>query len=407
MKRYNFKKNILIKKFLIFFVILIFNVFCLNLFANPTESELKNIKENIRNKKEELNKTKKQAELIKKEVLNLGYFLNKTRKNIKKIEKDIDLQQNDYQKYTLKLNTEKQRERYYKKVLSREIEFLYKQKYINNNEFLKTLNSFFLDADFGKNVQEAKILETFLMYNRNKVYYIKDIQHSIQKTQNKIEETISELNKNKEKNKETQNKYSIEQQTKQKVLKEVVLTQKQYEKQIKDLEVAARQMEKLLKELARKSSLANKAKVSNTNRKVESMKLSNLVRELGYISMPVSGNIIVKYGKNKHEKYDTYHLSNGIEIETSGSVGAKAVYPGKVVFCDRFSSYGNTVIIEHPKQVYTVYAYLDKITVSKDQNVNKGTVLGMTGVSAVKNVNALYFEVRLNGIAVDPEDWIK
>lgn len=407
MKRYYFKKVFLIKHILVFFLILSFNVFFSYLFANPTASELKNIKENIKNKKEELNKTKQQAELIKKEVKNISYRLNITRNNIKKIENDINLQQNDYQKYTSKLNTEKQRERYYKKVLSKEIEFLYKQKYINNNEFLKTLNSFFIDGEFGKNVQEAKILETFLMYNKNKVYHIKNVQHSIIKTQDKIEQKISELNKNKEKNKETQNKYSIEQQTKQKVLKEVVLTQKQYEKQIKDLEVTARQMEKLLKELARKSSLANKGKVSSTNRKVESIKLSNLVKELGYISMPVSGNIIIKYGKNKHEKYDTYHLSNGIEIETGGSVGAKAVYPGKVVFCDRFSSYGNTVIIEHPKQVYTVYSYLDKITVSKDQNVSKGTVLGMTGISAFKNVNALYFEVRLNGIAVDPESWIK
>lgn len=65
--------------------------------------------------------------------------MNKTRNNIRKIEKDINLQQSDYQKYTSKLNTEKKRERYYKKVLSREVEFLYKQKYINNNEFLKTL----------------------------------------------------------------------------------------------------------------------------------------------------------------------------------------------------------------------------------------------------------------------------
>lgn len=50
MKRYNFKKNFLIKHILVFFVILSFNLFFVYLFANPTESELKNIKENIRNK---------------------------------------------------------------------------------------------------------------------------------------------------------------------------------------------------------------------------------------------------------------------------------------------------------------------------------------------------------------------
>ncbi|MDR0675987.1 MAG: peptidoglycan DD-metalloendopeptidase family protein [Elusimicrobiota bacterium] len=433
MKHYNFEYSPFLKKYIflilncskikitnfvnkkideknLFFILLLFKIIIFCLFFNflifqntsflsaadtkKTEKELKKIKEDLDKKQEELNKTKKQLTTIKKEVSNLSYNLNLTQKNIKKIEKNIDLQKKDYALYEEKLKAEKLKEKHYRELLKKELQLLYKQKYIDNNDFLETLNVFFTDNGFHKNFEKYKIMEFFLDYNKEKVYITKKQQDIFAKNQEKIALELKSLSQNREKQQKNKLKYNQEQKNKKKQLKTTEENQKLYEQQIKELTETAKKMERLLTSLTK-------------SKKIEIAKYSELVNEFGKISKPASGKIILNFGKNKHDKYDTYYISNGIEIQTNGSVTVESVYEGKVVFCDRFSSYGLTVIIEHPKQVFTVYAYLDSFAVKKDQTVKKGTILGYSGISAVKNVNAVYFEVRLNGIAVDPEYWIK
>ncbi len=364
------------------------SVFC------DTKQELSQIKENIKKTKADLDISKQKEKKIKKEVDVISKNLQKTLKNIKSLEKSIDVSKKDYESEIHKLNDEKKREQLYRKMLKKELELLYKQKFINRNDFLLVLNSFFVEDNLTREMEFLYNIKTFLFYSHNKYNYSMAQQNLIIEAQHKIEKNINVLSQKKQTNKKTQEKLSGQKSEKENLIEEEHKKQKLYEQQINEMNQAAKKLENLLNSLTQ-------------NKRGNIGKYSEVITKFGYISKPCVGEISIRYGKNQHPKYNTFYVSNGIEIKNASSVAVKAVLPGKVVFCDKFSSYGNTVIIEHQDQIYTVYAYLNTISVTHGQVLTKNTSLGTTGFSAISNSNALYFEVRLNGIAMDPEVWIK
>ncbi|MCH5205289.1 MAG: peptidoglycan DD-metalloendopeptidase family protein, partial [Oscillospiraceae bacterium] len=110
----------------------------------------------------------------------------------------------------------------------------------------------------------------------------------------------------------------------------------------------------------------------------------------------------------------------GLDITGSGSsiAGAKihaaqsgtviAVYNGckhnygKNYSCGCGGGYGNYIIVDHGGGVSTMYAHTWGINVSTGQRVTQGDVLGNVGTTGWSTGYHLHFEVRVNGIAVNP-----
>jgi murein DD-endopeptidase MepM/ murein hydrolase activator NlpD len=76
---------------------------------------------------------------------------------------------------------------------------------------------------------------------------------------------------------------------------------------------------------------------------------------------------------------------------------------GQVVFAGWDSSgYGNTVVIEHPLGVRSLYAHLSRIGVSRGTAVVAGATVGRVGTTGISTGPHLHFEVRMRGAAIDP-----
>jgi murein hydrolase activator len=84
-----------------------------------------------------------------------------------------------------------------------------------------------------------------------------------------------------------------------------------------------------------------------------------------------------------------------------------AVAAGKVLVADQFGTYGLTVIVQHPGGDYSVYGSLSKITTEKGAVVTKGQVIGYVGSSDPDLPAHLHFELRPQGHAVDPMDFLR
>jgi murein DD-endopeptidase MepM/ murein hydrolase activator NlpD len=65
---------------------------------------------------------------------------------------------------------------------------------------------------------------------------------------------------------------------------------------------------------------------------------------------------------------------------------------------------GNYVILDHGQGTQSIYAHLrrESITVSPDERVRPGEVLGLVGSSGMSNVPHLHFEVQIDRVPVDP-----
>ena len=79
---------------------------------------------------------------------------------------------------------------------------------------------------------------------------------------------------------------------------------------------------------------------------------------------------------------------------------------GIVRIAGRAGGYGNLVEIEHPGGVRTRYGHLSRILVSAGESVDQGEAIGRMGSTGRSTGTHLHYEVRVNGVAVDPLGYI-
>lgn len=83
-----------------------------------------------------------------------------------------------------------------------------------------------------------------------------------------------------------------------------------------------------------------------------------------------------------------------------------AVFPGKIVFSDWLNGYGLLLIVDHGQGYMTLYAHNQSLIKHKGDHVLQGEKLATVGHSGELKQSALYFEVRQNGKAVSPLQWL-
>lgn len=105
---------------------------------------------------------------------------------------------------------------------------------------------------------------------------------------------------------------------------------------------------------------------------------------------------------------DTYIQSTGISYRLEGkSFDAVAVLDGEVIEVKEDALLGNTVTIKHSSNITSVYQSITDITVQKGDTVQKGMLLGKSGQSNISADlgNHLYFELIIDNISVNPEEY--
>lgn len=117
--------------------------------------------------------------------------------------------------------------------------------------------------------------------------------------------------------------------------------------------------------------------------------------------LPVNGQFIrgfVPTGRRQHK---------GIDIAVQGGTKVLASQPGRVIYCgNEIKSYGNMVIIEHGNGITTVYAHLKRVLAIKNQRVRKGDEIGTVGNTGRTTGYHLHFEIRVEGEAVNPLQYL-
>ena len=127
--------------------------------------------------------------------------------------------------------------------------------------------------------------------------------------------------------------------------------------------------------------------------------------ELGNLNWPVQGSILYSFGRVVNPNNTTTRW-NGIGIATTAGTPVVAVSAGQVVVAEAFGTYGLTVIVQHGGGDYSVYGSLGRLGVQKGARVSKGETIGFVGSADPDLPPHLHFEIRPNGRAVDPLEWL-
>ena len=101
-----------------------------------------------------------------------------------------------------------------------------------------------------------------------------------------------------------------------------------------------------------------------------------------------------------------YHT--GIDITGSGAIGHPiyAYKTGVVTFAGYSSSYGNYIKVDHGNGLATWYAHCSKLLVTAGQEVTQGQTIALVGSTGWVTGPHLHFEVRINGVPVNPYPYI-
>jgi murein DD-endopeptidase MepM/ murein hydrolase activator NlpD len=68
--------------------------------------------------------------------------------------------------------------------------------------------------------------------------------------------------------------------------------------------------------------------------------------------------------------------------------------------------YGNSVIVNHGRGVYSLYLHLDTMKVAKGMPVKKGTIIGTVGETGLASAPHLHLSIKINGQSIDPLQFV-
>ena len=96
-------------------------------------------------------------------------------------------------------------------------------------------------------------------------------------------------------------------------------------------------------------------------------------------------------------------------LDFRGPIGTPilAAAPGRVSFVGQKSGYGNVVEVDHGQGIMTRYAHLSGFTSKVGAQVTAGEQIAKMGSTGRSTGSHLHFEVRLNGVAVNPRRFLE
>ena len=98
---------------------------------------------------------------------------------------------------------------------------------------------------------------------------------------------------------------------------------------------------------------------------------------------------------------------NGIDIATKSNQKVRAAQRGMIIFSSLLGDYGNTIIIAHPNNYYSVYSHLNKSVVKERKYVKAKQIIGYVGQTGNSKAAHLHFEIWKNHHIIDPRNLIK
>ncbi len=120
---------------------------------------------------------------------------------------------------------------------------------------------------------------------------------------------------------------------------------------------------------------------------------------------PISGTITSRYGLRWRDNH------KGLDIAAPKGTAIKAACGGTVIFSGNgaghgYSGYGNVVVVRCTDSLIILYGHCSEVNCRTGEQVAQGQIIAKVGSTGISSGNHLHFEMRYNGTAINPQNYV-
>lgn len=121
---------------------------------------------------------------------------------------------------------------------------------------------------------------------------------------------------------------------------------------------------------------------------------------------PIDGWITSRFGYRVSPFTGRKEFHSGLDISNRNGTEIIATANGRISYAAEKMYIGNMVMIDHGHGIVTKYGHMKKLLVKQGQQVKRGDVIGLVGNTGRSTGPHVHYEVRVNGAAVNPLNYI-
>lgn len=119
-------------------------------------------------------------------------------------------------------------------------------------------------------------------------------------------------------------------------------------------------------------------------------------------TLPLDGRVTSAYGYREHPINKKYSFHSAVDLAAPEGTVIVAALPGTVVKRDSDDTNGNYLVLRHSDGLETLYAHCSELLAPAGSVVRQGETIARVGSTGVATGPHLHFEIKINGINVDP-----
>lgn len=352
------------------------------------QKKLAQLRQEIANLKSRLQQEEKRKNSLLSELSQITLQKRMLRKELTLYQTKIDQTDQEISQIKAKIPLLRQELNSQNKALGQILKVIYKSGQPG-------LLDFFLRADnLSQILSEEHHLSLLADYQQKIIHQYLESLHKLEEAETNLENKKNELQSLWQQSKTKEAELRQQERQKKALIRRIETNQKSYLQTLQELNEQAQQLKRLIE------------KIEKDQLKLP-FQIIPLYEKKGRLPWPCSGKIVTNFGIQRHPRFNTLVMNNGIEIAAHDNTPIKAIHDGSVVYCDYFRGYGNLIIIDHGLAYYSLYGHCSEFLVDKGDIVQAGQPIALVGESDSLIGPALYFELRFKTKPLNPLKWLR
>lgn len=377
---------------------------------NDTRSQIRHLEEQIRVYNERLGTTTERYDELYRQYEELSRVITLQQERLRQmnaeqqqIREEIDLIESNQAKLEDSL---RQLIREYQSTLTH----LYKHG--RTTELALVLTS----ASFNQLLVRSFYLARFDRYRQGQIDDIQSTQQNLEQAKTDLAETEERNRRSLASIREETRALEERQELQSKNIETLRLDRRNLENQIENGRQELGELNNLLDNLVEELRLAaNRSEgasapviAENGVGEEELLAFENSFRsQKGQLPWPVeNGTVTQRFGLRVHPVFNTQTNSPGIDIAAPARSGVHVVNDGYVYGVESLQGFGEIILVHHG-EFLTAYGNVSEIYVRRNQVLEKGDLIGLSGDENSIRGEVLFFLIREGSQNVDPEEWLQ